>query len=462
MAASATPSQVHLFTHLANPMRIDLNRPNSRPLKHQMLSGTPFIPSNHKRNRNSDDKTNGSSYKSRHSSHRSKRSRKSGASSEGFFRKSVAENAVDDPPFVPPFVPLTRTQQRELNIEKNNQKIGFIQELNRMQMNNGVTLTKKYTETDPLEEIEFEYNKQKQNMDTVNAVAFMKDAMKLALTGIELANQKWGGGFLELEGWSSDVTADMGRYENCLSRLYKKYWRRGSVNPLVELGFLIIGSGMMHHFKAKFFGKPKHSNTPAAPMPSSTPFNLAAKMPPNHQKPPKNHNTPSTAQRPRMARPVQPPGVPKENFGANNPPTAGGMNPMAGGMNPINMLGMMGSMGAMGGLGSMANKNPLNLFGMMSGRPERRDNMHARQRKFKNGFDQDKVEIQEGSNSDAGSDGSDGSDGHRSINIEIAGGNRAPKAGRNKKATVFQISKSDHSGAHFVFDDDASRYSTHE
>ena len=65
----------------------------------------------------------------------------------------------------------------------------------------------------------------------------MKDIIKLGLTGIEGANEHFGP-FVNLKGWAKNATRDMSRYDSCLEKIYKRYWRRGSVNPFMDLGLL--------------------------------------------------------------------------------------------------------------------------------------------------------------------------------------------------------------------------------
>ena len=155
--------------------------------------------------------------------------------------------------------------------EINREKQGYLLELEKLRQQ-GVQLTKAYTMADTLEEIQYEYERIKMNQDSINAVNFMRDVMKLALTGVELANAKLGP-VLHLDGWSKEVTSDMHRYDHCLERLYKKHWRKGSMSPESELLFLLLGSMIMYHFKSKYFG-----GTTSAP--ASAPAPMAAAMPP--------------------------------------------------------------------------------------------------------------------------------------------------------------------------------------
>ena len=185
------------------------------------------------------------------------------------------------------------TDSEPMQEEINREKQGYLLELEKLRQQ-GVQLTKQYTMHDTLEEIQYEYERIKMNQDSINAVNFMRDVMKLALTGVELANAKLGP-VLHLDGWSKEVTSDMHRYDHCLERLYKKHWRKGSMSPESELLFLLLGSMIMYHFKSKYFGG---TTSAAAPAPAARPPPAMPRMPP-----PTAPAAPSAAGRPIMRAP---------------------------------------------------------------------------------------------------------------------------------------------------------------
>jgi hypothetical protein len=129
----------------------------------------------------------------------------------------------------------------------------------------GFKLTKSYSMDDDLQEMTFELEKQNSCINSANTVAFLRDGLKMTLTGVEMGNKKFGP-FMSLDGWSDSICSDMSRYDSCLDKIVKTYWRKSNMNPVVELAFLIVGSMVSHHFKNKFFGpsenkpvKPTHS-----------------------------------------------------------------------------------------------------------------------------------------------------------------------------------------------------------
>jgi hypothetical protein len=102
----------------------------------------------------------------------------------------------------------------------------------------------------------------------------LRDGLRMACTGFEVMNKRWG--LLDLDGWSQDVCRDMSRYDNSMSRLYRKYWRRTSTNsPEMELGLALMGSIGMYHFKQKMSSQMFNSSGPSMrssppPMPQSS------------------------------------------------------------------------------------------------------------------------------------------------------------------------------------------------
>ena len=119
--------------------------------------------------------------------------------------------------------------------------------------------------------MQFEMRRHLLFMDEMNAISFMKDAMRLGFTGIELANNKIGP-FLDLDGWSTQISSDIGKYDHALSKLYKKYWKRKTTtSPELELAFGIIGSMGMHHFRKKMGNTPLGGMMGSMPSSANTP-----------------------------------------------------------------------------------------------------------------------------------------------------------------------------------------------
>ena len=111
-----------------------------------------------------------------------------------------------------------------------------------------------------IRDLQFLYTRTKTDSDTKSTVAFMKDIIKFGMSGVEGLNE-WMGPYLRLRGWARHATQDMSRYDSALEKIYKRYWRHGSVNPFMELGMLIVGSAVIYHWQNK-----QETLTPASPV----------------------------------------------------------------------------------------------------------------------------------------------------------------------------------------------------
>ena len=217
--------------------------------------------------------------------------------------------------------------------ERERQKTVYLHELNRMKLA-GSRLSREYTQEDNVADIEFECNRVKANEDQTSTVSFMKDAIKLGTTGLELLNNKFN--ILRLNGWAGEVTRDMERYNRPLGKIYQRYWRRGSVSPFVELGFLLFGSLIVHHFKNVLTGGVQNTNQipsrppTVAPPSRNVPFNIPQQQPPHVQQP----SPPNTGNQPKrrtMRRPKRSAQSPEDS----SPPSV-----QQGGM-PNNLINML-------------------------------------------------------------------------------------------------------------------------
>lgn len=136
----------------------------------------------------------------------------------------------------------------------------------------GIQFTKVWTLNDRLDDMQFELRRHLLHLDEINNMNFLRDGLRMACTGFEVLNRRWG--LLELDGWSQEVCRDMSRYDNSMSRLYRKYWRRTSTtSPEMELGLALMGSIGMYHFKQKMSSQ-MFSSGPSVPRPSNVPMQM--------------------------------------------------------------------------------------------------------------------------------------------------------------------------------------------
>jgi len=190
------------------------------------------------------------------------------------------------------------------------EKQAALLDLERMRIN-GVVLSRGYDMSDRLEDMRFEIQKHEAALDEKQMVGWMKSCLRLGLTGIELGNQKFGP-FLALDGWSVEITADMNKFDLPMSRLYRKYWRRSTMSPEMELAWVILGSMGMFHLRQKGGALLSAMNPggPAAPAGAaysgfaSEPFAEESAPPPAPAGPPPNaHAAPAGPAQRRMPVP---------------------------------------------------------------------------------------------------------------------------------------------------------------
>jgi hypothetical protein len=303
---SVTTSIADLYKAAANPMRTNVGK-----IKRE---STPFVSSQFSQiAEEEEDVRSHESEQSRSAhSHHSDRSARSADErihsyvSQRSSRANERAHNIRNDPFV--------QQQRKQD------KTVFLHELNRMKMA-GSLPTRQFTEEDDIADIQFECNRIKNNEDQVSTVSFMKDFIKLGATGLELMNNKFN--LLRLNGWSGEVTRDMERYNRPLSKIYQRYWRKGSVSPFLELGFLLFGSLIVHHFKNLLMGgggSSAPSMVPPAPVHNAPSRNVPFNIPSQASPPPAAQGTVprKTMRRPKRAESNQPP--PPPSRAQNQPP----------------------------------------------------------------------------------------------------------------------------------------------
>ena len=133
------------------------------------------------------------------------------------------------------------------------EKQSLLLDLQRLKMQ-GIKLSKEWTIDDRVEDLTLEIRRHTLHLDELSNVQTMRDGLRLVCTGFEMVNNKFG--LLDLEGWSSEVCNDLNKHDQNLSRIYRKYWRRGqSSNPELDIAASLFASMGMYHFKRKMSKK---------------------------------------------------------------------------------------------------------------------------------------------------------------------------------------------------------------
>lgn len=168
----------------------------------------------------------------------------------------------------------TGMSEKEEELEKQT----VLLDLERLKMQ-GVRLSREFTIEDRLSDLRFEAKRHMMHIDEMHNVSTLKDAIRLGCTGIEMINRRFR--IMNLDGWSQEFGRDLGKYDATLSRLYRKYWRRGvSQAPEMDLLVGLVTSMIMFHFRKKINSQifptaqaslPRHQGSRPSSSPSPPP-----------------------------------------------------------------------------------------------------------------------------------------------------------------------------------------------
>ena len=113
------------------------------------------------------------------------------------------------------------------------------------------------TMEETVEEIQFKLDHGQGVLEMKQAVSFMKDGIPMVYNFMEMANNKWGP-FLPIQGFTDELLSKMDktpeRYNYVLERVYRRYWRKGSMSPAMEFLWVFVLPIILYIAKRKIFG----------------------------------------------------------------------------------------------------------------------------------------------------------------------------------------------------------------
>ena len=123
-----------------------------------------------------------------------------------------------------------------------------------------------------LDELQFEYDRIQSELNANQMVEMAKSGIKFGVGGIEMFLKQ--SGFHAVDGWYKSSCNDMNKYNRPLIKLYKRYWRKTSMSPIMELAFLMFGGLAWTVFENKIlrgagFASSASSSAPSAPSPAA-------------------------------------------------------------------------------------------------------------------------------------------------------------------------------------------------
>ena len=170
-------------------------------------------------------------------------------------RRDRDRDDSDDAPPAPP------AGGETLRLEKQ----ATLQDLERLRLA-GAHLSRQFVLSDDLEDMRFELEKHAAASDERKKVTMMKSFVESGLRGVEFYNAELGP-FVHLTGWSDEITSDMSQFDDPLARIYRKYWRRSTSSPEVDLAWIILSSMGLFHVKNKLSAALRARQPPRPPPP---------------------------------------------------------------------------------------------------------------------------------------------------------------------------------------------------
>ena len=138
----------------------------------------------------------------------------------------------------------------EISIEKE----ALLYEIQLMEKQGLIKLQRTLTMEDSLESIQYQYDRANMIISTQQSVEWTKNGIKMGSTMLETVAKKFGVNLID--GFSNNLCKDMKKFDQPLTKLVRKYWRKGSSSPEMELGMIIFSSLAMTVITNKTTSKP--------------------------------------------------------------------------------------------------------------------------------------------------------------------------------------------------------------
>lgn len=192
------------------------------------------------------------------------------------------------------------------------EKQALLEELQGLKNEGVYNPVKNLTLKDSLEEIQFQYDKVQSEISTSQGVQMVISGIKMGSSILETLLKKFG--FSSVDGFSQNLCKDPSKFNRPVTKLYKRYWRKGNMSPEAELSMIILGSLAWTIVQNKMTNPPSPKILPPTPSPSYMP----PPPPPNSYMPPHMPPMPPNSY---MNQPYNMPGgnVPSNEMGQGMP-----------------------------------------------------------------------------------------------------------------------------------------------
>jgi hypothetical protein len=143
------------------------------------------------------------------------------------------------------------------------EKEALLYEIELLEKQGLIKLHRSLTMDDTLESIQYQYDRANMIVSSQQTVEWAKSGIKMGSTLLELGMKKFGVNIVD--GFSSNLCKDMSKFNKPLTKLYRKYWRRGTSSPESELAMIVFGALAMTVLANKGLGS--LTGTASAPPP---------------------------------------------------------------------------------------------------------------------------------------------------------------------------------------------------
>lgn len=130
--------------------------------------------------------------------------------------------------------------KKEAEIDVAIEKEALLYELELMEKQGNLQLHRRLTMADSLESIQYQYDRANMIINTQQTVDWAKGGIKFGSMMLEAGLKRFGIGIVD--GFSKNLTQDMTKFNRPLTKMYRKYWRRGTSSPEMELAMIVFGA----------------------------------------------------------------------------------------------------------------------------------------------------------------------------------------------------------------------------
>ena len=143
-------------------------------------------------------------------------------------------------------------KQKMSNEETLKEKFRVLRKLEDLE-SKGAKISKKYSMSDSLDEMNGEYELIISEKESSNSVKFQGKMLMAAITGIEFLNNKFDPFDVKLDGWGEQVNENVNDYDDIFKELHEKYKSKAKIAPELKLLFQLAGSAIMVHMTNSMF-----------------------------------------------------------------------------------------------------------------------------------------------------------------------------------------------------------------